>query len=105
MAKALHIRLKAKPGKESEVEQLLRDIYLAVQRDPPSTPWYGYRLDESVFGIFEAMHDEADREAHLKGEASGMLKERGASILAEPAQIELLDLVAFRLGSTMSTPV
>lgn len=105
MAKALHIRLKSKPGKESEVEQLLRDIYLAVQRKPPATPWYGYRLNESVFGIFEAAHDDFDREAHLKGEASEILKERGASILAEPAQVELLDLVAFRLGSTMTTPV
>ncbi|MGH1569474.1 putative quinol monooxygenase [Methylobacterium sp. P31] len=105
MAKALHIRMKAKPGKGSEVEQLLRDIYLTVQRNPPSTPWYGYRLNESVFGIFEAAHDAGDREAHLKSDASRMLKERGASILAEPARIELLDLVAFRLGSTMTTPV
>lgn len=105
VAKALHIRLDAKPGKEAEVEQLLEDIYQIIQRGPPTTPWYGFRSSERMFGIFEAFRDEVDREAHLKSKASGLLEERGKSILAKPPAIDPLDLVFFKIGNTMGSPI
>ncbi|MCJ2107028.1 SDR family oxidoreductase [Methylobacterium sp. E-041] len=91
--KALHIHLEAKPGREAEVEDLLRDILACVVREPATSPWYGVRLSHSTFGIFEAFPDEAGREAHLTGEGAAILMKRSNALLAEPARIDKLDVL------------
>ena len=92
--KALHIRLEAKPGKETEVERLLLDILSSVRREPTTRPWFGVRLSRSVFEIFETFPNEAGRKAHLTGKGAALLLKRSNALLARPAEINRLDVLA-----------
>jgi quinol monooxygenase YgiN len=97
-AKALHIRMEAKPGKEAEVEDLLMDILACVEREPATRPWFGVRLSRSVFGIFETFPNEAGRKAHLSGKGAKILMQRSNALLARPAEIDRVDVLANKPG-------
>jgi len=96
--KALHIRMEARPGREGEVETLVFDILRHVEREPATAPWYGLRRSESVYEIFEAFPNEAGRAKHLSGAGAAALIARSNAILARPAEITLLDVLAHKRG-------
>ena len=96
--KALHVRLEAKPGKEAEVETLLLDILSSVQTEPGTRPWFGVRFSRSVFGIFETFPAESGRKAHLAGKGASLLMKRSNALLARPAEISRLDVLAAKTG-------
>ncbi len=95
--KALHIRLEAKPGREAAVEKLL-DIRSSVERELATRPWFGTRLSRSVFEIFETFPNEAGRKAHLSGKVAAILMQRSNALLARPAEINKLDVLATKPG-------
>jgi len=64
---ALLVRLEAKPGKESAVEEFLRSGLALVQEEPATSTWYGIKLGPSTYGIFDTFPDDAGRQAHLSG--------------------------------------
>jgi quinol monooxygenase YgiN len=92
-AKALHIVLEARAGKEDEVEQLLAGILAEVEKEPATRPWFGLRRDGATFEIFEAFPSEAGREAHLSGRGAALLMERSNALLVRPARISKLDVL------------
>jgi len=96
---ALFVRLQAKPGKESEVEEFLREGQALVQQEPATTAWFAVRLSARTFGIFDAFPDEAGREAHLSGRVAAALKEKADDLLDEPFSIEKVEVVAAKLPS------
>ena len=95
---ALWIRLEAKPGKETEVENLLRGALPLVQQERDTVTWFGLRLGPSTFGIFDAFTDEKGRQAHLSGKVAAGLKER-AQLFAQPPSIERIDVLAAKMAS------
>ena len=103
IAKALHITLEARPGKEDEVAALLHGILPEVEREPATRPWFGLRRDGSTFEIFEAFPDEAGRDAHLTGKGAAMLMERSNALLARPARINRLDVLMQKREATNGT--
>lgn len=94
---ALFVRLKAKPGKETEVANFLRAGLAVVQDEPATTAWFALRLGPSTFGIFDAFPDEAGRQAHLAGRVAAALQEKASEYFAEPPMIEKLDVLAAKL--------
>ena len=74
----LFVRLEVKPGKESEVENLLRAGILMVQEEPATTAWFGIRLGPSTFGIFDAFPNESGRQEHLSGKLASTLMEKSS---------------------------
>jgi quinol monooxygenase YgiN len=94
---ALLVRLEAKPGKEMEVENVLRSGLPLVQAEPATTVWFGIRLGPSTFGIFDAFADEAGRNAHLSGRVAAALMEKAPELLAQPPTIERIDVLAAKL--------
>jgi len=54
---ALLVRLEAKPGKESAVEDFLRDGLPLVQQEPATSTWYAIKLGSSTYGIFDTFPD------------------------------------------------
>ena len=60
---ALFVRLEAKPGKEADVAQFLRDGLAIVQEEPATTAWFAIQLGPTTFGIFDAFPNEAGRAA------------------------------------------
>src|SRR2546425_5981312 len=94
---ALFVRLEAKPGKETEVENFLRGGLAVVQEEPATAAWFAIRLGPSTFGIFDAFPDESGRQAHLAGRVAAALMAKASELLAEPPQIEKVDVIAAKL--------
>jgi quinol monooxygenase YgiN len=94
---ALLVRLEAKPGKESEVEEFLRGGLPIVEEEPETTAWFAIRLGESTYGIFDAFPDESGRQAHLAGRVAAALMAKADDLLSEPPKIEPVDVLAAKL--------
>jgi len=94
---ALFVRLEAKPGKEKEVERLLRDGLEAIESEPGTTTWYAIRLGFSTFGIFDTFPDDASRQAHLTGHLAKSLMAKSSQLLVHSPTIEKADLLAVKL--------
>jgi quinol monooxygenase YgiN len=93
----LLVRLKAKPGKEDDVNNFLKQG-LALANEEETTPvWFALRLDSSTFGIFDAFSDEASRSAHLSGPIAAALMANAPDLLASPPEIERVDVLGAKL--------
>jgi quinol monooxygenase YgiN len=94
---ALYVRLEAKPGKEGDVESLIKSSLSVVRAEPETTAWFGIRMGPSTFGIFDAFPDEKGREAHLAGRVATALMAKAPDLLAKPPVIEKVDVLAAKL--------
>ncbi|MBX3331800.1 MAG: antibiotic biosynthesis monooxygenase [Nitrospira sp.] len=95
---ALFVRLQAKPGKETEVVRFLENG-LALANQEASTPiWFALRFGPATFGIFDAFADDAGRKAHLAGQIAAALMAKAPELLAEPPQIEQVDVLAAKIS-------
>ena len=94
---ALFVRLEAKPGREADVENLLRSGLPLVAEEPETTSWYGMRLGDSTFGIFDTFPDDSGRQAHLAGRVARELQQRGPDLFSRPPVIERIDVLACKL--------
>lgn len=95
---ALLLRLEAKPGKEAEVEQFLRDGLALVQEEPLTTVWFALRMGASTFGIFDAFANDAGRQAHLAGKVAAALMAKAPELLAQAPSIEQVEVLADKLS-------
>jgi len=88
--------VEAKPGKEAQVEALVKGGQAIVEQEPGTRVWYGFRVDGSTFGIFDAFEDEAARQAHLSGQIPAALAQAGPELLARDPDIRLVDVLAVK---------
>jgi len=93
---ALYGTLKAKPGKEAEVEAFLRQGAEMARKEPGTVTWYAIREDDGQYGIFDTFNDEAGRDAHLNGEIAKALMARAGELLREPPKIHKITVIATR---------
>jgi quinol monooxygenase YgiN len=94
---ALFVRMEAKPGREADVEELLRSGLSMVEDEPDTTSWFGMRLNDNTFGIFDTFPDDSGRQAHLTGRVAQALKEQGSDLFTRPPVIERIDVLACKL--------
>jgi quinol monooxygenase YgiN len=94
---ALFVRLEAKPGKETDVENFLHGGLSIVEEEPATIAWFAIRLGPSTFGIFDAFPDESGRQAHLSGRVAAALTEKASELFAQPPSIEKVDVLAAKL--------
>jgi quinol monooxygenase YgiN len=94
---ALYVRLEAKPGKESEVENFLREGLTVVQQEPGTVAWFAIRMGPTTFGIFDAFPDEKGRQAHLSGGVAAALMEKAPDLFEDPPSIDKMDVIAAKL--------
>ena len=90
--------LKAKPGKEAEVEAFLKSALPLANQEAGTIVWYALRLGVSTFGIFDAFAGDAGRDAHLSGPIAAALMSKWTDLLAEPPKIEKVDVLAAKLS-------
>lgn len=90
----LWVRIQAKAGKESEVEQLLEGALPLAQGEPDTVTWYAVRIDASTFAVFDTFEDERGRKAHLDGRIAAALMAKAPELLAVPPTIERIDVLA-----------
>ena len=96
--RALYLRLEAKPGKEQEVEDLLRSARSAVLDEPQTTAWFALRIGPSTFAIFDAFSDDRGRQAHLDGEVVRALTAKAPDLFANQLEIVKVEVIADNLS-------
>jgi quinol monooxygenase YgiN len=89
--------LKAKPGKEDEVEQFLKSALPLANQEMGTIVWFALRIDHNTFAIFDAFEDESGRDAHLSGPIAAALMAKWKDLLAEPPDIKKIDVMAAKL--------
>jgi quinol monooxygenase YgiN len=94
---ALLVRLEAKSGKETAVAKFLEGALSLANQESTTPVWFALRLGPSSFGIFDAFPDDAGRKAHLAGPIAAALMANATELLAQPPQIEQVDLLAVKL--------
>src|ERR1700679_2633255 len=95
MAKyALYVPLKAKPGKEAEVEAFLKAGAEMSKAEIGTATWYGIKEGEGAYAVFDTFDDEKGRDAHLNGDIAKALMAKAADLFSNPMQIHKLEIVA-----------
>jgi quinol monooxygenase YgiN len=97
MAKfALLVELKAKPGKESEIEAFLEKEATIVRGEPGTLSWHAAKVEgePGVYRIFDTFNDEVARETHLKGEAGQELAANAEKLFSVAPKVSKLQVVA-----------
>ena len=94
--------LEAKPGKEQEVTDFLRDARPLVDDEPQTVAWFALRTGERTFAIVDAFPDQAGRRVHLEGAVAAALGARRPSCSRGPA-IEPVDVVSAKLPDGQSS--
>ena len=90
---AIAAELKAKPGKEADLESLLRSLFPHVDQEPGTFLYVLHRSpeDPSLFFFYEQYSDESALRSHL---ASDFLRDASilmAPLLAAPPRLHILD--------------
>ena len=93
----LIVRLEPKAGMEEELASFLRDALPLVQGEPETVAWLALRTGTTSFAIVDAFPDNAARQAHLDGAVPTALLGRAEELLAEPPEIEHVDVLAAKL--------
>ena len=95
MAKfALYVQLKAKPGKEKDVEAFLKQGAEMAKKEPFTVSWFGMKEDEGRYSVFDTFNDEAGRNAHLNGEIAKALMANAEALFSEAPKIHKIDILA-----------
>jgi quinol monooxygenase YgiN len=94
---ALYVPLEAKPDKAEELQTFLREAQVLAEQETGTAAWFAVRAGPTTFAIFDAFPDEESRQAHVDGEIAQQLMAHADDLLAEPPQIQQLDVVASKL--------
>ena len=91
---ALYAELKAKPGKEAEVEAFLETGAQMATIEKGTVTWYAFKEADGRYGIFDTFEEEAGREAHLNGEIAKALMAHAPELLSEAPTIRKIAVLA-----------
>jgi len=97
MKLALFARLEAKPGKEKDVADFLRQGLELANQEATTLIWFALRLGPTTFAIFDAFADEPGRQRHLSGPIAQALMAQAPVLFAAPPAIEPLEVLGAKL--------
>jgi quinol monooxygenase YgiN len=97
MAKqAIWVMLKAKPGKEGDVEAFLKQGAVMSNDEPQTVTWYGVKMGPGIYGVFDTFDDEAGRDTHLNGEIAKALMANASELFSNELRIEKMEILALK---------
>ena len=99
----LFVRLRAKAGKEREVEEFLRSALALAEKEHGTVTWFAMQFGRGEYGIFDSFADDEARLAHLDGAMARALRDRAGEIFETPPRMQQLNVLADKLP-TESTP-
>ena len=92
---ALYAHLKAKPGKEAQIEEFLKSALPMARQEKGTVTWYAFSEDGAgTYGIFDTFDTESARDAHLNGPIAKALMSKAAELFSEPPAIHKIRLLA-----------
>ncbi len=90
----LLVTLKAKPEKAATVAEFIKGAVDLAREENKTLSWYGFRIDETTFGIFDTFEDESGREAHLNGEIAKALMSKADELLSQAPDIKKIKVLS-----------
>ena len=93
----LFVKLHAKAGKEAELGTFLKSALPLANAERGTTVWFALQFDSKTYGIFDAFEGEEGRNAHLTGEIAKALMAKAGELLAQPPNIEKVDVMAAKV--------
>ena len=95
MAKqAIWVMLKAKPGKEGDVEAFLKAGATMSLDEAQTVTWYGVKIAPGMYGVFDTFDDESGRDAHMNGEIAKALMANATELFSNEIKIEQMEILA-----------
>ncbi len=92
--------VKAKAGKEQQVENFLKSAQALAEAEPGTTTWYALKMSPNSFGIFDTFADEEGRKAHLSGEiAKALFSEETKELLDGEPKIMQAEILAVKISA------
>jgi quinol monooxygenase YgiN len=91
---AIWAQMKAKPGKEAELESFLKSALPLAQAETGTTTWYALKIGPGRYGIFDTFADSDARDAHLKGEIAKALFAKAEELLDGEPEIDKPEILA-----------
>ena len=70
---AIFATLDARPGKEREVEAILKSAQALVAQEVGTKTWFAFRAGPATFGIFDTFASDDGLQVHLNGEIAKAL--------------------------------
>ena len=67
-----------------------------ANQDAKTPIWCALQLSPSVFGVFDAFHDETGRQAHLIGEVAKALMANAETLFVGPPTIDKIDVLGLK---------
>jgi quinol monooxygenase YgiN len=90
-----YVELKAKPGKEADVEAFLKQGAVMAKGEPGIVSWYAAKEEEpGLYGIIDTFNDEIGRDAHLNGELAKALFGKADELFSEAPKVHRLRIIA-----------
>lgn len=90
----LLLTLKAKDGKENELESFIKGAIDLAQQENKTLTWYSFKINNNTFGIFDTFENEEGRKAHLNGEIAKALMDNASKLLSEDQKIQKIDILS-----------
>jgi quinol monooxygenase YgiN len=79
---ASYIVFKAKPGKNHELELLLKEGSQLINKTEPETYfWVALKTDKDTYAIFDTFHDKAAQKAHFSGKVALALQQNAENLI------------------------
>jgi quinol monooxygenase YgiN len=88
--------LEAKPEKVEQLAAFIEQGGQLALDEPLTVNWYGFRVDEVTFGVFDTFETQEGREAHLAGEIAKALMASAPELLAKDPDLRMVDLLAVK---------
>jgi quinol monooxygenase YgiN len=101
VTKALLVRLDARNGMETAVEDFLLTALPPVRQESATRAWFAIRFGRGEYGIFDVFPDEAGRNAHLGGAVAAALTAPASELFDLPPRIEKIEVLADKLPAGM----
>jgi quinol monooxygenase YgiN len=92
--KAIWVMLKAKPGKEADVEAFLKQGAAMSNDEQHTVTWYGVKMGPGMYGVFDTFDSEEGRDAHMNGEIAKALMANASELFSNELKIEKMDILA-----------
>ena len=90
-----YVELKAKLGKESEVEAFLKQGAELAKAEVGIVSWYAVKEETpGLYGIVDTFADEIGRDAHLNGELAKALFGKADELFSEAPKVHRLRVIA-----------
>lgn len=99
VTKGLLLTMQAKPGREADVEAMLRSGVAAVQKEPDTIAWLAIRIGPTSYAVADVFPHEAGRQFHLDAGRSRLAADGMSDLLLAPPSITFTDVVAAKLPS------